>query len=95
MSHLTVLTPELPWPRCFQLGRRVVCRRMAHVNSSPPQANPETESAVQVYAVYGAEPEVQAYAMAKYSRSALSMKESLAEINAQKAEAFLDTFYFQ
>lgn len=51
--------------------------------------------AVEVFAVYGAEPEVQAYAMAKYSRSALSMKESLREINQQKAEKFLNTFYFQ
>ena len=51
--------------------------------------------AVEVYAVYGAEPEVQAYAMAKYSRSALSMKESLKEISQQKAEKFLNTFYFQ
>jgi thymidylate synthase ThyX len=50
---------------------------------------------VEVYAVYGAEPEIQAYAMAKYSRSALSMKESLAEISQQKAEKFLNTFYFQ
>src|SRR4051812_31218790 len=50
---------------------------------------------VEVFAVYGAEPEVQAYAMAKYSRSALSMKESLREINQQKAEKFLNTFYFQ
>ena len=50
---------------------------------------------VEVYAVYGVEPEVQAYAMAKYSRSALSMKESLREINQQKAEKFLNTFYFQ
>src|SRR5438876_5725491 len=33
--------------------------------------------------------------MAKYSRSALSMKESLKEISAQKAEKFLNTFYFQ
>ena len=33
--------------------------------------------------------------MAKYSRSALSMKESLSELNAQKAEKFLNTFYFQ
>ena len=33
--------------------------------------------------------------MAKYSRSALSMKESLQEINQQKAEKFLNTFYFQ
>ena len=50
---------------------------------------------VEVFAVYGAEPEVQAYAMAKYSRSALSMKESLKEISQQKAEKFLNTFYFQ
>jgi thymidylate synthase ThyX len=51
--------------------------------------------AVEVFAVYGVEPEVQAYAMAKYSRSALSMKESLKEITAHKAEKFLNTFYFQ
>jgi thymidylate synthase ThyX len=50
---------------------------------------------VEVYAVYGVEPEIQAYAMAKYSRSALSMKESLQEISRQKAEKFLNTFYFQ
>src|SRR3989454_3950438 len=50
---------------------------------------------VEVYAVYGVEPEVQAYAMAKYSRSALSMRESLKEISEQKAEKFLNTFYFQ
>ena len=54
-------------------------------------AEPSTE----VFAVYGVEPEIQAYAMAKYSRSALSMKESLREISAQKAEKFLNTFYFQ
>jgi thymidylate synthase ThyX len=48
-----------------------------------------------VFAVYGVEPEIQAYAMAKYSRSALSMKESLREISTQKAEKFLNTFYFQ
>jgi thymidylate synthase ThyX len=55
--------------------------------SSGPQVN--------VFAVHGVEPEVQAYAMAKYSRSALSMKESLREISEQKAEQFLNTFYFQ
>jgi thymidylate synthase ThyX len=49
----------------------------------------------EVYAVHGADPEVLAYAMAKYSRSALSMKESLAEISSQRAEHFLNTFYFQ
>src|SRR5579872_883544 len=55
------------------------------------EAGPSTD----VFAVYGVEPEIQAYAMAKYSRSALSMKESLREISAQKAEKFLNTFYFQ
>ena len=45
--------------------------------------------------MFGVEPEIQAYAMAKYSRSALSMKESLREISTQKAEKFLNTFYFQ
>ena len=53
------------------------------------------EPSTQVYAVHGADPEVQAYGMAKYSRSALSMRDSLAEINDQKAEKFLNTFYFQ
>src|SRR5216684_1178821 len=53
------------------------------------------ETSVEVFAVYGVEPEIQAYAMAKYSRSSLSMKESLKEITAQKAEKFLNTFYFQ
>src|SRR5258707_4801295 len=55
--------------------------------SSGPQVN--------VFAVHGVDPEVQAYAMAKYSRSALSEKELLKEINEQKAEQFLNTFYFQ
>ncbi|HEY6302030.1 MAG TPA: FAD-dependent thymidylate synthase [Terriglobales bacterium] len=52
-------------------------------------------TSVEVFAVYGVEPEIQAYAMAKYSRSSLSMKESLKEITLQKAEKFLNTFYFQ
>jgi len=55
----------------------------------------EAPSSTEVFAVYGVEPEIQAYAMAKYSRSALSMRESLREISAQKAEKFLNTFYFQ
>jgi thymidylate synthase ThyX len=59
--------------------------------SLPPGARNQTD----VYAVHGADPEVLAYAMAKYSRSALSMRESLAEISAQRAEQFLNTFYFQ
>jgi thymidylate synthase ThyX len=56
---------------------------------------PETDPGTEVFAVFGVEPEIQAYAMAKYSRSALSMKESLREISRQKAEKFLNTFYFQ
>jgi thymidylate synthase ThyX len=59
------------------------------------EKEPQREPSTEVFAVHGAEPEVQAYAMAKYSRSALSMKESLREINEQKAEKFLNTFYFQ
>ena len=57
--------------------------------------NYKPENAADVYAIVGAEPEVLAYAMAKYSRSSLSMRESLAEISSQKAEQFLNTFYFQ
>ena len=48
-----------------------------------------------VFAVHGADPEVLAYAMAKYSRSGLSMRESLTEISSQRAEQFLNTFYFE
>lgn len=63
--------------------------------SDSANGNQPDSPEVEVYAVYGADPEVQAYAMAKYSRSALSMRESLREINQQKAEKFLNTFYFQ
>jgi thymidylate synthase ThyX len=59
--------------------------------SLPAGARNQTD----VFAVHGADPEVLAYAMAKYSRSALSMRESLSEISAQRAEQFLNTFYFQ
>src|SRR5664279_5345482 len=63
--------------------------------TSHPVSTPSPETSVEVFAVYGVEPEIQAYAMAKYSRSSLSMKESLKEITSQKAEKFLNTFYFQ
>jgi hypothetical protein len=65
--------------------------------AAAPSAEPASASATQtdVYAIQGADPEVLAYAMAKYSRSALSMKESLSEISSQRAEQFLNTFYFQ
>src|SRR6201989_326667 len=69
----------------------VVEKTDAESSNSEPGGAPSVE----VYAVYGVEPEIQAYAMAKYSRSALSMKESLREISTQKAEKFLNTFYFQ
>ena len=61
------------------------------IEAAPAQAHNQTE----VFAVFGADPEVLAYAMAKYSRSSLSMKESLREISSQRAEQFLNTFYFQ
>src|ERR1700691_2802616 len=61
----------------------------------PIVCTPSPEPSIEVFAVYGVEPETQAYAMAKYSRSSLSMKESLKEITSQKAEKFLNTFYFQ
>jgi thymidylate synthase ThyX len=69
--------------------------------SNQPDSPVATDSTVasgattDVYAVHGADPEVLAYGMAKYSRSALSLRESLAELNEQKAEKFLNTFYFQ
>jgi thymidylate synthase ThyX len=62
---------------------------------SEPVSNTAPEPSVEVFAVYGVEPEIQAYAMARYSRSAVSMREALKEITQQKAEKFLNTFYFQ
>ena len=61
---------------------------------SASEITPE-QSGTDVYAIHGADPEVLAYAMAKYSRSALTLRESLAEISTQRAEQFLNTFYFQ
>jgi thymidylate synthase ThyX len=76
-------------------GHRSAQRASAAEGPAAPE-NLQTEApSTEVFAVYGVEPEIQAYAMAKYSRSALSMKESLREISAQKAEKFLNTFYFQ
>jgi len=63
--------------------------------SSETFLSPGSRNQTDVYAVHGADPEVLAYAMAKYSRSDLSMRESLKEISAQRAEQFLNTFYFQ
>ena len=66
-----------------------------HQTHYRPVQTSAAQTSTQVYAVHGADPEVQAYGMAKYSRSALSLRESLAELNEQKAEKFLNTFYFQ
>src|SRR3984893_6518529 len=70
-------------------------QRASAAEQVAPVEKPTSEPPTEVFAVFGVEPEIQAYAMAKYSRSALSMKESLREISAQKAEKFLNTFYFQ
>jgi thymidylate synthase ThyX len=71
----------------------VISTKPATSHPVSPATSPATS--VEVFAVYGVEPEIQAYAMAKYSRSSLSMKESLKEITLQKTEKFLNTFYFQ
>jgi thymidylate synthase ThyX len=63
--------------------------------SSPTTVSPAARNQTEVFAVHGADPEVLAYALAKYSRSALSMRQSLAEIGSQRASQFLNTFYFQ
>ena len=66
-------------------------------DAAPDASNAGTAQpdATEVYAIHGADPEVLAYAMAKYSRSALTLRESLREISSQRAEQFLNTFYFQ
>src|SRR5258706_133650 len=76
-------------------GHRSSQRSTAADNPVTPEKLETASPSTEVFAVYGVEPEIQAYAMAKYSRSSLSMKESLREISAQKAEKFLNTFYFQ
>src|SRR3984893_494505 len=72
----------------------------ASVASTPPEGQQPSVAAQsypsrRVYSVVGVPPEVQAYALAKYSRSSQGMLESIQELSAQKAEQFLDTFYFQ
>src|SRR5579859_4321310 len=61
----------------------------------PPDVNPTAAPPRRIYAVAGVPPEIQAYALAKYSRSSQGMLESIQELSAQRAEQFLDTFYFQ
>jgi len=75
---------------------RILVANMPESVAEPVVVTPaEPQNQTEVFAVHGADPEVLAYAMAKYSRSALSMKESLKEISSQRAEQFLNTFYFQ
>ncbi len=67
-------------------------------SESPPRTEPQpsqTFPSRRVYSVVGVPPEIQAYALAKYSRSSQGMLESIQELSAQKAERFLNTFYFQ
>jgi thymidylate synthase ThyX len=64
-------------------------------NETDTDRQPAPRNQTEVFAIHGADPEILAYAMAKYSRSALSMRESLSEISSQRAEQFLNTFYFQ
>ncbi len=49
----------------------------------------------EVVALAGWPPEVLAYAYAMYSRSSLSIRESILKITNEKATGFLDTFYFK
>src|SRR3989344_7019419 len=48
----------------------------------------------EVVALAGWPPEVLAYAYAMYSRSRLSIRESMLKITNEKASGFLDSFYF-
>src|SRR6478672_709018 len=61
------------------------------VNPAPKPA-PSRER--NIYAIVDIAPEAQAYALARYSRSAASLRESVAWITGQKAADFLETFYF-
>jgi len=73
-------------------GHRSTLRAPAVEHSAIAEQSPSGPPSTEVFAVYGVEPEIQAYAMAKYSRSALSMKESLREI--KRAEGGKVSQYF-
>ncbi len=62
--------------------------------SSESFVSPGARNQTDVFAVHGADPEVLAYAMAKYSRSSISMRESLIEISSQRASSSLTPFIF-
>jgi len=76
----------LPTPMARGLSTRPDSQASSEPHAYPPR---------RVYAVVGVPPEIQAYALARYSRSSIGMLESIQELSAQKAEQFLDTFYFQ
>src|SRR5438105_9298938 len=61
----------------------------------PPDGQPPIFPPRRVYSVTGVPPEIQAYALAKYSRSNQGMLESIGELSQQRAKEFLETFYFQ
>src|ERR1700682_1523868 len=72
----------------------------ASVVSKPSESPPSVKAQSsypprRIYSVVGGPPEVPAYALAKSSRSSQGMLESIQELSAQKAEQFLDPFYFQ
>ena len=102
-DEISVLFSALPRGRLLGLALRMPFAEALPITDTPkldptasvPAPVSPTVPSTEVYAIHGADPEVLAYAMAKYSRSALTMKESLAEISAQRAEQFLNTFYFQ
>lgn len=50
---------------------------------------------LRVYAIFGVPPEIQAFGLAKFSRSADPLDVSIQQISDQKASKFLETFYFQ
>src|SRR5437879_9376734 len=67
----------------------------ASTRSTPPEHAQAAYPPRRIYSVVGVPPEIQAYALAKYSRSSQGMLEAIQELSAQKAEQFLNTFYFQ
>ncbi len=48
-----------------------------------------------IYAIFGVPPEIQAFGMAKFSRSPDALDESIKQISDERASRFLENFYFQ
>ncbi len=73
-SHYSPGIPDaMTWRNALSLSLIMAQSEVATAAFSAPLETPRNQT--EVYAVHGADPEVLAYAMAKYSRSALSMKE--------------------